>query len=73
MFDTVVFGIQDDLRDADMSTENIAEKRWLPDKRLLVIFETRDGKEQKYTYGAQAGRKILDGRDPSDFKAKKEK
>jgi len=71
--DTVVFGIQDDLRDADMSTENIVETRLLPDKRLLVIFETREGKEQKYTYGQVAGKKIMAGRGPVDFKAKKEK
>jgi len=55
-----------------MSTENITEKRWLPDNRLLVTFETREGKELKYTYGAQAGKKILNGRDPSDFKSRKE-
>lgn len=56
-----------------MSTENITEKRFLDNKRLLVTFETRDGEELKYSYGAQAAKKILAGRDPSEFKAKKEK
>lgn len=56
-----------------MSTENIVEKRLLPDKRLLVVFETREGAEQKYTYGQVAGKKILAGRDPVEFKSRKEK
>jgi hypothetical protein len=73
MIDDVVFGIQDDLRDADMSTENITEKRNLPGNRLLVVFETREGKEEKYSYGPAAKKKILAGRDPADFKAQKEK
>jgi hypothetical protein len=56
-----------------MSTENITEKRNLPGNRLLVVFETREGKEQKYSYGPVAAKKILAGRDPVDFKARKEK
>jgi hypothetical protein len=56
-----------------MSTENIVEKRNLPGNRLLVVFETREGKELKYSYGPQAGKKILAGRDPLDFKSRKEK
>lgn len=55
-----------------MSTENITEKRFLDNNRLLVVFETREGKELKYSYGAQAGKKILAGRDPSEFKSRKE-
>lgn len=56
-----------------MSTENIVEKRLLPDKRLLVVFETREGGEHKYTYGLVAGKKIMAGRDPVEFKSRKEK
>jgi hypothetical protein len=58
----------------NMSTENITEKRNLPgSNRLLVVFETRDGQEHKYSYGPVAAKKILAGRDPSEFKAHKEK
>jgi hypothetical protein len=56
-----------------MSTENITEQRVLPDKRHLVIFETREGNEMKYTYSPRAGKRILAGADPIDFKARKEK
>lgn len=56
-----------------MSIENITETKVLDNKRLLVTFETRDGEVLKYSYGAQAAKKILAGRDPAEFKAKKEK
>lgn len=73
MFEAVVFGIQDDLRDAGMSTENITETRRIDGNRLLVVFETREGKELKYSYGPQAAKKIQAGRDPSEFKSRREK
>jgi len=51
-----------------MSRENIAAVR-LTKTGSEVDFKTRDGNTLTYRYGKIATKKILQGRDPVDFKA----
>jgi hypothetical protein len=52
-----------------MSRKNTTETSTLPNGKVRVHFETNAG-IHVYEYSAASGKKILAGRDPSDFDAK---